>query len=41
MFMLLMLVLGIHIKEAYKFLMQNYRDGDKICLLGFSRGAYT
>lgn len=33
--------LGIHIKDAYRFLMQNYRDGDKICLLGFSRGAYT
>ncbi|KAK9781355.1 putative Tle1 phospholipase domain-containing protein [Seiridium cardinale] len=33
--------LGIHIKDAYKFLMQNYRDGDKICLFGFSRGAYT
>ncbi|KAI9702716.1 MAG: hypothetical protein M1820_006100 [Bogoriella megaspora] len=33
--------LGVHIKDAYQFLMQNYRDGDKICLLGFSRGAYT
>ncbi|KAI1279002.1 hypothetical protein F5Y07DRAFT_60082 [Xylaria sp. FL0933] len=33
--------LGIHVKDAYKFLMQNYREGDKICLLGFSRGAYT
>ncbi|KAH6655350.1 hypothetical protein BKA67DRAFT_560427 [Truncatella angustata] len=33
--------LGIHIKDAYNFLMQNYRDGDKICLFGFSRGAYT
>ncbi|PVH79272.1 hypothetical protein DL98DRAFT_461268 [Cadophora sp. DSE1049] len=33
--------LGIHIKDAYKFLMQNYREGDKICLLGFSRGSYT
>lgn len=33
--------LGIHIKDAYRFLMQNYREGDKICLLGFSRGAYT
>lgn len=33
--------LGIHIKDAYKFLMQNYEDGDRICLLGFSRGAYT
>ncbi|PBP26373.1 hypothetical protein BUE80_DR002569 [Diplocarpon rosae] len=33
--------LGIHIKDAYRFLMQNYREGDQICLLGFSRGAYT
>ncbi|KAI1359388.1 hypothetical protein F5Y08DRAFT_319779 [Xylaria arbuscula] len=33
--------LGIHVKDAYKFLMQNYREADKICLLGFSRGAYT
>ncbi|KAL9624064.1 MAG: hypothetical protein Q9160_001586 [Pyrenula sp. 1 TL-2023] len=33
--------LGVHIKDAYKFLMQNYHDGDRICLLGFSRGAYT
>jgi hypothetical protein len=33
--------LGIHIKDAYRFLMQNWREGDKICLLGFSRGAYT
>ncbi|KAI0405940.1 hypothetical protein F4802DRAFT_606488 [Xylaria palmicola] len=31
----------IHVKDAYRFLMQNYREGDKICLLGFSRGAYT
>ncbi|KAH9210513.1 hypothetical protein DL95DRAFT_393417 [Leptodontidium sp. 2 PMI_412] len=33
--------LGIHIKDAYKFIMENYQEGDKICLLGFSRGAYT
>ncbi|TVY81762.1 Uncharacterized protein LSUE1_G002515 [Lachnellula suecica] len=33
--------LGVHIKDAYKFLMQNYHEGDKICLLGFSRGSYT
>jgi hypothetical protein len=31
----------VHIKDAYMFLMQNYREGDRICLLGFSRGAYT
>jgi uncharacterized protein (DUF2235 family) len=33
--------LGTHVKDAYRFLMQNYREGDKICLLGFSRGSYT
>ncbi|GAP86702.2 hypothetical protein SAMD00023353_2000240 [Rosellinia necatrix] len=33
--------LGTHIKDAYRYLMQNYREGDKICLIGFSRGAYT
>ncbi|UZJ55759.1 hypothetical protein CBS101457_005079 [Exobasidium rhododendri] len=33
--------LGTHVREAYSFLMQNYREGDKICLYGFSRGAYT
>ncbi|KAF8885156.1 hypothetical protein BD779DRAFT_1442618 [Infundibulicybe gibba] len=30
-----------HVKSGYKFLMQNYRLGDRICLFGFSRGAYT
>ncbi|KZT19462.1 hypothetical protein NEOLEDRAFT_1077768 [Neolentinus lepideus HHB14362 ss-1] len=30
-----------HIKEGYEFLMQNYKIGDKICIFGFSRGAYT
>ncbi|KAI7501833.1 hypothetical protein KC347_g9118 [Hortaea werneckii] len=33
--------LGVHIRDAYKFLMQTYHEGDKICLFGFSRGAYT
>lgn len=33
--------LGIHIRDAYRFLMQSYREGDRICLFGFSRGAYT
>ena len=33
--------LGDHIKDAYRFLMQTYREGDKICIFGFSRGAYT
>ncbi|KZP18957.1 hypothetical protein FIBSPDRAFT_1045887 [Athelia psychrophila] len=30
-----------HVMQGYTFLMQNYRDGDKICIFGFSRGAYT
>ncbi|KAI6030584.1 hypothetical protein F5J12DRAFT_779698 [Pisolithus orientalis] len=30
-----------HVMDGYKFLMANYRTGDKICLFGFSRGAYT
>lgn len=33
--------LDCHIRGAYGFLMQMYRDGDKICLFGFSSGAYT
>ncbi|KAG1742356.1 uncharacterized protein EDB91DRAFT_1336135 [Suillus paluster] len=33
--------LDVHVMEGYKFLMDNYRPGDKICLFGFSRGAYT
>lgn len=27
--------------EAYQYLMDNYRAGDKVYLFGFSRGAYT
>lgn len=30
-----------NVKNAYLFLMENYEDGDKIYLFGFSRGAYT
>ncbi|KAF9460648.1 hypothetical protein BDZ94DRAFT_888541 [Collybia nuda] len=30
-----------HIKDGYEFLMQNYRANDRICIFGFSRGAYT
>lgn len=33
--------LGVHIQDAYHFLMQTYREGDKIVIFGFSRGAYT
>ncbi|PBK90899.1 hypothetical protein ARMGADRAFT_994888 [Armillaria gallica] len=29
------------ITNGYQFLMQNYRAGDRICIFGFSRGAYT
>ncbi|EAU86367.2 hypothetical protein CC1G_05361 [Coprinopsis cinerea okayama7 len=30
-----------HIKQGYEFLMQHYRKNDRICIFGFSRGAYT
>ncbi|KAG8739291.1 hypothetical protein FRC11_000776, partial [Ceratobasidium sp. 423] len=33
--------LADHVTDGYEFLMQNYIEGDKICLFGFSRGAYT
>lgn len=33
--------LSDNIMQAYKFLMQNYNEGDDISLFGFSRGAYT
>ncbi|EIN14621.1 hypothetical protein PUNSTDRAFT_130247 [Punctularia strigosozonata HHB-11173 SS5] len=33
--------LGRHVRDGYAFLMQNYNAGDKICIFGFSRGAYT
>ncbi|KAL1951077.1 hypothetical protein VTO73DRAFT_226 [Trametes versicolor] len=33
--------LDAHVQSGYEFLMQNYQAGDKICLFGFSRGAYT
>ncbi|KAI0354699.1 hypothetical protein OH77DRAFT_1425794 [Trametes cingulata] len=33
--------LSDHVQAGYEFLMQNYTAGDKICLFGFSRGAYT
>ena len=33
--------LGVHICDAYRFLMATYQEGDRICLFGFSRGAYT
>jgi len=30
-----------HVKGGYRFLQKYYRDGDRICIFGFSRGAYT
>ncbi|KAI0769028.1 hypothetical protein BD413DRAFT_87062 [Trametes elegans] len=33
--------LDSHVRGGYQFLMQNYNPGDRICLFGFSRGAYT
>ncbi|KDR83173.1 hypothetical protein GALMADRAFT_221114 [Galerina marginata CBS 339.88] len=33
--------LNAHVMSGYEFLMQNYITGDKICIFGFSRGAYT
>ncbi|KAJ7364923.1 hypothetical protein DFH08DRAFT_279685 [Mycena albidolilacea] len=30
-----------HVMDGYRFLMNNYRAGDKICIFGFSRGSYT
>lgn len=33
--------LNEHVMDGYRFLMQNYRAGDRICMFGFSRGAYT
>lgn len=33
--------LSQNIEDAYRFLVENYEDGDEIFLFGFSRGAYT
>ncbi|KAJ7094734.1 hypothetical protein B0H15DRAFT_938288 [Mycena belliarum] len=30
-----------HVMGGYEFLMQNYTANDRICIFGFSRGAYT
>jgi uncharacterized protein (DUF2235 family) len=30
-----------HVLGGYRFLMENYKEGDRICLFGFSRGAFT
>ncbi|KAL0959660.1 hypothetical protein HGRIS_011362 [Hohenbuehelia grisea] len=33
--------LDAHVMDGYEFLMQNYKLKDRICIFGFSRGAYT
>ena len=33
--------LNDNIQDAYRFLMEHYRDGDHVYLFGFSRGAFT
>src|SRR5205085_5180305 len=33
--------LSEHVRSAYAFFVDNYRDDDEIFLFGFSRGAYT
>src|SRR5690349_19334729 len=33
--------LSQNVQQAYRFLADNYADGDQIFLFGFSRGAYT
>lgn len=33
--------LDTHVMDGYEFLMQNHRAKDRICIFGFSRGAYT
>ncbi|QRW27126.1 choline transport protein [Rhizoctonia solani] len=35
------LYLDKHVMGGYQFLMKHYSEGDRICLFGFSRGAYT
>jgi uncharacterized protein (DUF2235 family) len=34
-------MLKSHVLAAYRYLMNHYRDGDEIFLLGFSRGSFT
>jgi uncharacterized protein (DUF2235 family) len=29
--------IGEHILDGYKFLMQNYHEGDKVCIFGMCR----
>ncbi|KIO19313.1 hypothetical protein M407DRAFT_223207 [Tulasnella calospora MUT 4182] len=37
----LALYLDVHIMDGYRFLMANYKQNDRVCMFGFSRGAYT
>ncbi|KAF9515851.1 hypothetical protein BS47DRAFT_723721 [Hydnum rufescens UP504] len=30
-----------HVKDGYRFLQSTWKPGDRICMFGFSRGAYT
>jgi len=30
-----------NVLDAYRYLMETYNDGDRVCLIGFSRGGYT
>lgn len=32
---------GMHVQNAYRWACDNYEEGDKISVIGFSRGAYT
>ncbi len=32
---------SLNIRQAYRFLVQTYKDGDEIFIFGFSRGAFT
>jgi uncharacterized protein (DUF2235 family) len=33
--------LSLNVREAYRFILNNYEDGDALYFFGFSRGAYT
>lgn len=33
--------IATHVKEGYRYLMDNYVQGDRICIFGFSRGGHT
>lgn len=33
--------MGHRVRQAYRYLLRNYREGDQVYLFGFSRGAYS